>query len=422
MSVYACSLFTSGTALMLPSIVSVTHVSDQPVRSEVVWCAGIMNSRPARLRPALPQDWVQAVDERAADSGTPTSAPTPFLPDPVAATAAPTSVAPTPTSAAADDHNVSVGAAPRQLGSDQALLPPEQAGISNRDNMHDASQAGLPTHPNSMAGNSGTSTARQQVSEPNTAQAAPPAAAVEEMQRRGDTVPESTAHKSAAMLSLEAMIPPPFETGSPTGSPTFPASTQPAPHAVSDTRPHSAFQNAGALNFVDTVHRNQAGGGLPDPALQAEDNNGIMVGRATRPPQAPAPPLGGDTSYDPSPSFRRLASTEVQRRIEQTAVDVQQAVNERDGTQPYGRGRADIAEGVPNDALARATGTLRALVAGRSEEAEFLSRGLPTQSGESSTDLCVCPGWFSSAPPRQLLSLFMLSTIRTLACVNLVTV
>ena len=33
-----------------------------------------MTSRPARLRPALPQHWVQAVDERASDSGTPTSA------------------------------------------------------------------------------------------------------------------------------------------------------------------------------------------------------------------------------------------------------------------------------------------------------------------------------------------------------------
>ena len=338
---------------------------------------------------------MQAVDERAADSGTPTAAPLAFLPNPTAATTATTGVAPTPGSEVADDHDVQISAAPRQLRSDQALVP-EQTGVSNSDRRHGAAQADVPTEPDSMAGSSGgTSSARQQVSEPNTAQAAAPAAAVEAMLVRGKAAPESIAPKSAAMLSLEAMIPPPFETGSPTGSPTLPASTQPAPRDVSDTRPHSAFQNAGPQDFVDTARRHQASGGLVDPASQAADDSDIMVGRAARPLQAPAPPLAGDTwgdswsSYDPSPAFRRLASTEVQRRIEQTAVDVQQAVDERDGTQPYGRGLGGISEGVPSDALARATGTLRALVAGRSEEAEALSSGLPTHSGESHTVLCL---------------------------------
>ena len=361
----------------------------------MVQCAGIVNPKPARLRPALPQDWVQAVDERAADSGTPTSAPPPFLPDPMAATIATTSVAPMPTSEAADDHGVPVGGAARQLGSDQTVLLPEQAGISNSASVHGASQAELPTVPNSMAGSSGSGIARQQVLEPNTAQVAAPAAAVQEMHVRGNAAAESIAPKSAAMLSLEAMIPPPFETGSPTGSPTLPTSMQPPPHAVSHTPPRSAFQNAGPLDFVDTPHCRQASGGLPDPALQAASDSGTMVGPATRPPQAPRPPLSGDSSYEPDPSFRRLASTEVQRRIEQTAVAVQQALDERDGSQPYGRGRAGAVQGVPSDALARATGTLRALVAGRSEEAESLSRGLPTHSGESSTVLHVCQGCFA---------------------------
>ena len=360
-----------------------------------------MNPKPARLRPALPQDWVQAVDERAADSGTPTSGPPHSLPDTTAASTAATSVMPTPFAEAANDHDVPLGSAPRQLGSNKALLLPEQAGRSNSGKMSDAPQANLPTDPNSTAGSSdrsiaGGSIARQQVSDLNTAQAAAPAAAVEDTSAhlRGNAAPESTAPKSAAMLSLEAMIPPPFETGSPAGSPTFPASTQPAPHAVSEMRPHSAFQHAGPLDFDDTVTRPQAGGGLPDPASQAEDDNGILVGRATQPLQAPELPLAKDTSYDTSPTSRRFASTEVQRRIEQTAVDVQQAVDERDGTQPYGRGRGGTAEGVPNDALARATGTLRALVAGHSEEAELLSRGFPTHSGESSTVLYVWRGWF----------------------------
>ena len=359
----------------------------------MVRCAGFVNPKPARLRPALPQDWVQAVDERAADSDIPTSAPPPFLPDPMAATIATVSVAPTPTSQVADDHAVPVNAAPGQLSSDQTVPLPEPAGISNTNRMHGAPQADAPTEPSSAAGSSDTSVARQQVSEPNTAQAAAPAAAVQEMHVRGNAAPESRAPKSAAMLSLEAMIPPPFETGSPTGSPTLPASTQ----SVSDPRLHSAFQNAGPLDFVDTGDCHQASGGLMGPASQAASDSGIMVGRANRPPQAPTPPLAGDTSYDPAPSFRRLASTEVQRRIEQTAVDVQQAVDERDGSQPYGRGRGSVVEGVTSDALARATGTLRAVVAGRSEEAESLSRGLPTHSGESHTVLCLCQGCMSGA-------------------------
>ena len=344
---------------------------------------------------------MQAVDERAADSGTPTAVPLPFLPDPTTATTATAGVASTSSSEAVDDRDVSVGAAPKQLGSDQTLLLPKQAGISKSDRGHGAPQADVPAEPNSSPGGSGgTSIARQQVSEPNTAQVPAPtaAAAVEEMHVRGKAAPESTARKSAAILSLEAMIPPPFETGSPTGSPTLPAGTQPAPRNVCDTRPHSAFQNAGSPGFDDTVHRHQASGGLLNPASQAVDDSGIMVGHATRPLQAPAPPLAGDTSYDDfSPAFRRLASTEVQRRIEQTAAEVQQAVDERDGNQPYGRGQGGIVEGVPSDALARATGTLKALVAGRSEEAEALSSGLPTHSGESDTVLCLCQGCFSGA-------------------------
>lgn len=338
----------------------------------MVWGAGMVNPKPARLRPALPQDWVQAVDERAVDSGTPTSAPPVPMPDPNAASIDTTTAAPTPaTTQAAEDHAVPAGAAPRQTGS-------SQTGISDGDRMHGAPKADAPAQPNSKAGSSDAGSGRQQKSD--TAQAAAPAAA-EAMPVRGNAPPESPAPKSAAMLSLEAMIPPPFDTGSPTASPTLSPSVQSAP---TDTPRQSAFQNAGPTDFVDTAARHHA----------ASDDSGIRGGHATRPPQAPGPPSAGDTTprdpslrLTPDPSFRRLASTEVQRRIEQTAVDVQQAVDERDGRQSYGRGGA--IEGVPGDALARATGTLRALAAGRSEEAESLSRGLPTHSGESSIVCCV---------------------------------
>lgn len=336
----------------------------------------MVNPKPARLRPALPQDWVQAVDERAADSGTPTSAPPVPLPNPNAASLDSTTAAPSPAATeAAQDYGVPAGAAPRQLGS-------SQTGISDSDKLYGAPQAAAPAQPNSKAGSSDASSGRQQ--ESLTAQAAAPAAA-EAMPMRGSAPQESPAPKSAAMLSLEAMIPPPFDTGSPTCSPTLTAS---APSAPSNAPTQSAFQNAGPLDFVDTAAHHHAA---------SSDDNGIRGGHATRPPQAPAPPSTGHmTPHDPSlgltpdPSFRRLASTEVQRRIEQTAVDVQKAVDERDGSQTYGRG--GVIEGAPGDALARATGTLRALAAGRSEEAESLSRGLPTHSGESATVFCVCPG------------------------------
>ena len=324
----------------------------------------MVNPKPARLRPALPQDWVQAVDERAADSGTPTSAPPVPLSDPSAASLDSTTAVPTLASTqAAEDYAVPAGAVPRQIG------------ISESDNMHGAPQADVPAQPISKAGSSDASIGRQQ--ESDTAPAAAPAAA-EAMPVRGNAPPESPAPKSAAMLSLEAMIPPPFDTGSPTFSPSAQSAPINAPR-------QSAFQNSGPLNFVDTAGYHQS----------VSDDSSIRGGHAPRPPQAPGPPsAGGDMTphdpalrgrHDPDPSFRRLPSTEVQRRIEQTAVDVQQAVDERDGRQTYRRG--GVIEGAPEDALARATGTLRALAAGRSEEAESLSRGLPAHSGEFSHGL-----------------------------------
>ena len=75
-----------------------------------------------------------------------------------------------------------------------------------------------------------------------------------------------------------------------------------------------------------------------------------------------------------------LNSPEVQRQIEQTAAEVQEAVNERGWHTSLSGGGTQEGE-----ALARATGTLKALVAGHVEEAESLSRGLPSHSGEPST-------------------------------------
>ena len=339
-------------------------------RTEMVWCAGMVNPKPARLRPALPQDWVQAVDERAADSGTPSSAPPVPTPDPDAASLDFTTAASTlATTQAAEDSPVPAGAAPRQTGS------------SDSDNMHGAHQADVPAQPNSNTGSSDASTGRQQ--ESVTALAAAPAAA-EAVSLRGNAPPESPAPRSAAMLSLEAMIPPPFDTGSPTASPTLSPSVPSAP--INAPR-QSAFQNAGPPNLVDTAGYHPS----------VSDDSGIRGVHAPGPPQAPGSPSAGEnmTPHDPAvrltpdPSFWRLPSTEVQRRIEQTAVDVQQAVYERDGRQTYGRG--GVIEGAPKDALARATGTLRALAAGRSEEAESLSRGLPTHSGEFSHCLLCLP-------------------------------
>lgn len=175
--------------------------------------------------------------------------------------------------------------------------------------------------------------------------------------------PESAAPQSAARLSLEAMIPPPFEFGSPTGSPNFPV--------VPGTHPTSAFQSTDPLVFSDAVPPQPSSGGS-----EAAD-------RRSRPQQAQPPPPSGDDTH--APELRGLASMEVQRRIDQTAAHVQQAVNERGAIQLPG---VSMLEGGHSDALARATGTLRALAAGHLEEAATLSRSLPAHSGESWTVLC----------------------------------
>ena len=484
----------------------------------VVWCAGVVNPKPARLRPALPQDWVQTVDERAADSGIPTSGPSPSLPHPTTASIDTTSVAAIHTKAPDSEDVVPAGVPPRQPGSNQTVLLQEQADISHSDSVPDAPQADTPTQ---QVGSLDASLGWQQ--EPDTELAAVDAALAEDtlqqsardavapesmpptvdgknqdrfapdgqdaqakqaaqhgslpvpapisrstqdrssqtseadgveftaqpvaapinrstqdqssQTREGDSIeyaaqsgplpivgsadmpwaaaeshqspanqqgqdgragPESTAPKSAAMLSLEAMIPPPFEFGSPTGSPNFPTGVRPAGRAVPEMHAEFAFQNAGPLDVTDTA-RTQGSGNRLEPASEAADESSIMVGHASHPQQAIPPPSAEDTSYEApvrlggEPSLRRLASSEVQRRIEQTAVEVQQVVNERGGAESYGGG---VLEGGPSDALARATGTLRALVAGQLEEAESLSRGLPTHSGESCNCLmCVCLGW-----------------------------
>jgi hypothetical protein len=187
--------------------------------------------------------------------------------------------------------------------------------------------------------------------------------------------------QSAAMLSLEAMIPPPFELSSSPDSERLSAYAKPA---ATSTPAQSAFQRA--------ANSDSNFGSQPQPGVQyvpaeavsqGPNNKGAVSG--SRPPlRASAPPPAGDNSsgfeYTSSRSRQmRLNSPEVQRQIEQTAAEVQEAVNERGGRQNLSGGGTQEGE-----ALARATGTLKALVAGHVEEAESLSRGLPAHSGEPS--------------------------------------
>jgi len=185
--------------------------------------------------------------------------------------------------------------------------------------------------------------------------------------------------QSAAMLSLEAMIPPPFELSSSPDSERLSAHAKPA---ATSTPAQSAFQSAA---YSDSTLGSQPQAGVQHvPAEAVIQGTGKGAVSGSRPPlRASVPPPAGDNSsgsgYTPSQSRQmlRLNSPEVQRQIEQTAAEVQEAVNERGG-------RQNLPGGVnqEGEALARATGTLKALVAGHMEEAESLSRGLPSHSGE----------------------------------------
>ena len=186
--------------------------------------------------------------------------------------------------------------------------------------------------------------------------------------------------QSAAMLSLEAMIPPPFELSSSPDSERLSAYAKPA---ATRTPAQSAFQSAASS---DSTFGKQPQAGvqyMPAEAVTQGTGKGAVF---SRPPlRASAPPPAGDNSsgsgYTSSQSRQMLRqnSPEVQRQIEQTAAEVQEAVNERGRHQNLSGGVNQEGE-----ALARATGTLKALVAGHVEEAESLSRGLPSHSGEPS--------------------------------------
>ncbi|KAL0024653.1 hypothetical protein WJX77_006333 [Trebouxia sp. C0004] len=184
--------------------------------------------------------------------------------------------------------------------------------------------------------------------------------------------------QSAAMLSLEAMIPPAFELSS---SPDSERLLAHAKSAATSTPAQFAFQNA--------AHSDPTFGSQPQAAIQHVPAEAVIQGTGkgavsgSRPAlRASAPPPAGDKSSgsgyicSQSRQMVRLNNPEVQRQIEQTAAEVQEAVNERGGRQNLSGGVTQEGE-----ALARATGTLRALVAGHVEEAESLSRGLPSHSG-----------------------------------------
>ena len=452
-----------------------------------------MTSRPARLRPALPQHWVQAVDERAADSGTPTSARSipeastatgtqlrhslsgrdleqgsdhhrseasvpeerslssahpehaverlpqlwhalddapRYAPQPTGDTAAVEQPAAVETGAAPRDTNVSKGpvntagqsesrdavkvqqeAAQNSQGWQHAGLggsvapatpqatnanPPQpvpeamlQSQLTGQDVLPKDQSAGT-AHATQLLGQ-GYTTAQPETS---VVQATPPAA--DEIAGVSSSTSSAAAAarsqpQSAAVLSLEAMIPPPFELSSSSDSERFSACANPA---ATSTPARSAFQRGA---YSDSTFGSQPQTGVQympaEAAAQGNNNKGAVSG--SRPPlRASAPPPAGDNSsgsgYTSSQSIQvlRLNSPEVQRQIEQTAAEVQEAVTERGGRQNLSGGGTQEGE-----ALARATGTLKALVAGHVEEAESLSRGLPSHSGEPSilTQL-----WFES--------------------------
>ena len=235
----------------------------------------------------------------------------------------------------------------------------------------------------------------EQTPEAATSAAAGAASAASAGAKQGQVSRTSTEHgapKSAAMLSLEAMIPPPFEFGSPPDPPAFPAHFQKAKAALPAAPAQPVFHAATPPRVVDTISTSpleatdmapaEAGFGHAEATAEAVNDRSNEF----RPREALAPPWAGDTRQQgllgatSGARLTRLDSPEVQRRIEQSAVDVQQAVNERDGRSSPGVGLG-VGGSTPADALARATGTLKALVAGHAEEAESLSRGLPTHSG-----------------------------------------
>lgn len=221
--------------------------------------------------------------------------------------------------------------------------------------------------------------------QPNTsvAQATPPAP--DDVSGASSTTSSAAAARnqprSAPMLSLEAMIPPPFELSSSPDSERLSAYAKPA---ATSTPTQSAFQSAA---YSDSTFGSQPQNGVqyvPAEAVTQGTSKSAVSG--SRPPlRASAPLPAGENSSGSgyiatqSRQMLRLNSPEVQRQIEQTAAEVQEAVNERGG-------RRNLSDGVnqEGEALARATGTLKALVAGHVEEAESLSRGLPSHSGEPS--------------------------------------
>ena len=453
-----------------------------------------MTSRPARLRPALPQHWVQAVDERTADSGTPTSARSipeastatgtqlrhslsgrdleqgsdhhrseasvpeerslpsahpehaverlpqlwhalddapRYAPQPTGDTAAVEQPAAVETGAAPRDTNVSKGpvntagqsesrdavkvqqeAAQNSQGWQHAGLggsvapatpqatnanPPQpvpeamlQSQLTGQDVLPKDQSAGT-AHATQLLGQ-GYTTAQPETS---VVQATP--AAADEIAGVSSSTSSAAAAaarsqpQSAAVLSLEAMIPSPFELSSSPDSERFSACANPA---ATSTPAQSAFQRAA---YSDSTFGSQPQTGVQympaEAAAQGNNNKGAVSG--SRPPlRASAPPPAGDNSsgsgYTSSQSIQvlRLNSPEVQRQIEQTAAEVQEAVTERGGRHNLSGGGTQEGE-----ALARATGTLKALVAGHVEEAESLSRGLPSHSGEPSIPTQL---WFES--------------------------
>ena len=202
---------------------------------------------------------------------------------------------------------------------------------------------------------------------------------------------------SAAMTSLDVIIPPPFEYGSSVDAAGVPAYTQPVstlapPEAAFQTGRSSegtSEQQSGNTNAsVQSAFQNVR---PSDSAAAAQPEPESASGTA---PSAFDSPVARDSRRDngslPAQGRQMLRQNtpEVHRQIDQTAAEVQEVVNER------GRGQAtdsgDQEGPQAQEALARATGTLKALVAGHLEEAESLSRGLPTYSGEHTIATTIC--------------------------------
>ena len=441
-------------------------------------------------RPALPQDWVQAVEERAADSGTPTSArstpavatfnntgarqqstadgssPTPAEAQEPLDTAAPEQ-APQPdtTSLEAEAGQADGGAAahaqavpskdaeggqqaapggliPPTIPESKTAPPPQPVGLeavpqmaptgavpppeallsarSHADAVHagpaevvnqsqpalrspdkgvrDASsgagrsrpgfeqsyskypqQVAVPASPQREAYGSYTTEPAAAIKAPdsqpegNMSAAAGGAAGAADTGRLMTAAPVASSRASpvpsqTVRASLEAMIPPPFETGSPDQSPSHMQSQQ------TSAPLRSAFQN------------NQASTGHPQPeadprTIVVEDTgSGMAPGSSSWAQAAEGDSSGYGYAHLQGRQLERPDSPEVHRRIDRAAVEVQQVVAERGQGQIFGGGPQEGPR--TSDALARATGTLKALVAGHVEEADSLSRSLPVHSGE----------------------------------------